>query len=189
MFPYTEKGRHLLQANSIQNAVDAVKESNDAEPETVSEASPNANETPKGKGGKKNKNNQQKKENKSEKENNKKTYHIEQPPITNKDSPYIYELYGVVIHSGGAYGGHYHAYIRDVNFKGEAPKFEPEDPSYKKILEEVGLSEGNYLELSHDSSGVWYDFDDSSVKCIPTERLASQYGGNRECACNISSFM
>lgn len=146
LFPYTEKGRHLLQATLVQNAVDAVKASTDAEPEKVSETNPDANATPKGKGGKKNKNKQQTKENsenKSEKENNKKMYHIEQPPITNKDSPYIYELYGVVIHSGGAYGGHYHAYIRDVNFKGEVPRFEPEDPSYKKILEEVGLSEGN----------------------------------------------
>jgi ubiquitin C-terminal hydrolase len=29
-------------------------------------------------------------------------------------SPYLYELFAVIIHSGGAYGGHYHAHIRDV---------------------------------------------------------------------------
>ena len=26
-----------------------------------------------------------------------------------------YELFSVVIHSGGAHGGHYHAYIRDID--------------------------------------------------------------------------
>ena len=27
--------------------------------------------------------------------------------------PFVYELYGVMIHSGGAFGGHYSAYIKD----------------------------------------------------------------------------
>lgn len=26
---------------------------------------------------------------------------------------FVYELYGIMIHSGGAYGGHYSAYIKD----------------------------------------------------------------------------
>ena len=26
-----------------------------------------------------------------------------------------YELFSVVIHGGGAHGGHYHAYIRDID--------------------------------------------------------------------------
>lgn len=29
-----------------------------------------------------------------------------------------YELFSVVIHVGGAHGGHYHAYIRDVDSLG-----------------------------------------------------------------------
>ena len=28
---------------------------------------------------------------------------------------FTYELFSVVIHSGGAHGGHYHAYIRDID--------------------------------------------------------------------------
>ncbi|EGR30963.1 ubiquitin carboxyl-terminal hydrolase family protein, putative [Ichthyophthirius multifiliis] len=30
------------------------------------------------------------------------------------DENHIYELYAVLIHKGGAYGGHYHAYVRDL---------------------------------------------------------------------------
>ncbi len=39
--------------------------------------------------------------------------HIEQLPV-DPTSPYLYDLFAVVIHIGGAYGGHYHAYIRNV---------------------------------------------------------------------------
>lgn len=28
---------------------------------------------------------------------------------------YMYELFSVIIHKGGCYGGHYHAYIRDID--------------------------------------------------------------------------
>jgi len=31
------------------------------------------------------------------------------------DSEYVYELFSVIIHKGGCYGGHYHVYIRDVD--------------------------------------------------------------------------
>lgn len=34
---------------------------------------------------------------------------------------YEYDLYSVIIHSGGAHGGHYHAYIRDVDGLGNVP--------------------------------------------------------------------
>jgi ubiquitin carboxyl-terminal hydrolase 47 len=27
------------------------------------------------------------------------------------DGPFVYELYAVMVHQGGAFGGHYHAYI------------------------------------------------------------------------------
>lgn len=29
-----------------------------------------------------------------------------------KDGPLVYELYSILIHSGGAYGGHYYTYIK-----------------------------------------------------------------------------
>jgi ubiquitin carboxyl-terminal hydrolase 47 len=30
---------------------------------------------------------------------------------------FVYELYGIMIHSGGAHGGHYSAYIKDYESK------------------------------------------------------------------------
>ena len=36
-----------------------------------------------------------------------------------EDEEYVYELKSVLIHSGNAYGGHYHAYIRDTLGEGE----------------------------------------------------------------------
>lgn len=38
------------------------------------------------------------------------------------DSDFTYELFSVIIHKGGCYGGHYHVYIRDID---ELGKWEP----------------------------------------------------------------
>ncbi|XP_052415178.1 ubiquitin carboxyl-terminal hydrolase 40 isoform X1 [Carassius gibelio] len=42
------------------------------------------------------------------------------------DSEYSYELFSVIIHKGGCYGGHYHVYIKDIDQLGhwEAPEEE-----------------------------------------------------------------
>ncbi|CAM4621152.1 unnamed protein product [Leuciscus chuanchicus] len=42
------------------------------------------------------------------------------------DSEYSYELFSVIIHKGGCYGGHYHVYIKDIDHLGhwEAPEEE-----------------------------------------------------------------
>ncbi|XP_069472111.1 ubiquitin carboxyl-terminal hydrolase 40 isoform X2 [Ambystoma mexicanum] len=37
------------------------------------------------------------------------------------ESQYEYELFSVIIHKGGCYGGHYHAYIKDVDLLGNLP--------------------------------------------------------------------
>lgn len=31
------------------------------------------------------------------------------------DSDFVYELFSVIIHKGGCYGGHYHVYIKDID--------------------------------------------------------------------------
>lgn len=31
-----------------------------------------------------------------------------------KEGPFVYELYSIMIHQGGAFGGHYYAYIKDI---------------------------------------------------------------------------
>ncbi|KAF4793675.1 Ubiquitin carboxyl-terminal hydrolase 40 [Turdus rufiventris] len=43
------------------------------------------------------------------------------------DSEYMYELFSVIIHKGGCYGGHYHVYIRDVDELGNWQLQEEED--------------------------------------------------------------
>ncbi|KAK7904200.1 hypothetical protein WMY93_016807 [Mugilogobius chulae] len=47
-----------------------------------------------------------------------------------EDSDYCYELFSVIIHKGGCYGGHYHVYIRDIDQLGRWEP--PEDDSKSK---------------------------------------------------------
>uniref|UniRef100_A0A672HVD7 Ubiquitin carboxyl-terminal hydrolase n=1 Tax=Salarias fasciatus TaxID=181472 RepID=A0A672HVD7_SALFA len=55
-------------------------------------------------------------------------------PTDAEDSDYSYELFSVIIHKGGCYGGHYHAYIRDIDELGQweppvhEPKLQEDDP-------------------------------------------------------------
>lgn len=46
------------------------------------------------------------------------------------DSDYSYELFSVIIHKGGCYGGHYHVYIKDVDKLGrwEPPVSKRDEP-------------------------------------------------------------
>ncbi|XP_022056802.2 ubiquitin carboxyl-terminal hydrolase 40 isoform X2 [Acanthochromis polyacanthus] len=56
-----------------------------------------------------------------------------------EDSDYTYELFSVIIHKGGCYGGHYHAYIRDIDELGqwEPPEEDCKPKTQKKVREEV----------------------------------------------------
>jgi hypothetical protein len=92
-------------------------------------------------------------------------YELNMNPYLNEDSPdfkeskpLMYDLYSVLIHSGSAHSGHYHAYIRDTN---------------STVQDETGI----------DGQGsTWFDFNDSTVSSIPKERIEAQFGGNQECA-------
>ena len=58
------------------------------------------------------------------------------------DSEYMYELFSVIIHKGGCYGGHYHVYIRDVDELGNwqiqvSPKGFSSLPDTSHFFEEV----------------------------------------------------
>ncbi|OWF43139.1 ubiquitin carboxyl-terminal hydrolase 40-like [Mizuhopecten yessoensis] len=61
------------------------------------------------------------------------------PYIEEATSPVMYKLFSVVIHKGGAYGGHYHAYLLDVDGLGKwtNPEEEviqlPTDPSTGEV--------------------------------------------------------
>ncbi|XP_054470070.1 ubiquitin carboxyl-terminal hydrolase 40 isoform X2 [Anoplopoma fimbria] len=56
-----------------------------------------------------------------------------------EDSDYSYELFSVIIHKGGCYGGHYHVYIRDIDQLGQWEPTEEEckPKTQKKVKEEV----------------------------------------------------
>jgi ubiquitin carboxyl-terminal hydrolase 47 len=62
----------------------------------------------------------------------------------------VYELYGIMLHSGGAHGGHYSAYIKDFESEEEGSKANPED--------------------------CWYHFNDSFVKKIAITDVISAFG-------------
>ncbi|XP_061599074.1 ubiquitin carboxyl-terminal hydrolase 40 isoform X2 [Cololabis saira] len=56
-----------------------------------------------------------------------------------EDWDFTYELFSVIIHKGGCYGGHYHAYIRDIDELGkwEPPEEESKPKTQRKSKEEV----------------------------------------------------
>ncbi|XP_028251645.1 ubiquitin carboxyl-terminal hydrolase 40 isoform X2 [Parambassis ranga] len=55
-----------------------------------------------------------------------------------EDSDYTYDLFSVIIHKGGCYGGHYHVYIRDIDELGQwEPPEEDVKPKTQKKVKEV----------------------------------------------------
>ncbi|XP_056151257.1 ubiquitin carboxyl-terminal hydrolase 40 [Lampris incognitus] len=59
-----------------------------------------------------------------------------------EDLDYSYELFSVIIHKGGCYGGHYHVYIRDIDQLGQwEPPEEDAKPKSQKKVKEVSMSE------------------------------------------------
>ena len=61
----------------------------------------------------------------------------------------MYELFGIMLHSGGAYGGHYSAYIKD---------FEAE------------------LDDQKNPDDCWFQFNDSFVKKISITEICNAFG-------------
>nr|XP_019953723.1 PREDICTED: ubiquitin carboxyl-terminal hydrolase 40 isoform X1 [Paralichthys olivaceus] len=55
------------------------------------------------------------------------------------DSDYTYDLFSVIIHKGGCYGGHYHVYIRDIDQLGrwEPPEEDCKPKTQRKVKEVV----------------------------------------------------
>ncbi|XP_058258629.1 ubiquitin carboxyl-terminal hydrolase 40 isoform X2 [Hemibagrus wyckioides] len=58
------------------------------------------------------------------------------------DSELSYELYSVIIHKGGCYGGHYHAYIKDIDQLGhwELPEDDMKQKKQKVQVKPVSVS-------------------------------------------------
>lgn len=133
-------------------------------------------------------------------------------PLAISEPERLYELYGILIHRGDAHGGHYHAYVREVeeklNFekllseslasKSEAaPRVEPENQKEKsnrqkkkekkrekkeeaRKEEEVNMDDVPFPTESKKKELFlnWYDLNDSVVRPIPANRLATQFEGS-----------
>ena len=63
-------------------------------------------------------------------------------------APLMYDLFAVVVHEGGAYGGHYHSYIRELGVRGQ------------------------------QSPPCWFNFNDSNVTEVKPEKLEGTFGGS-----------
>jgi hypothetical protein len=102
-----------------------------------------------------------------------------------RNSNDLYELFGVVIHRGGAYGGHYHAFIRHLNSTTIKSQNSTTTTTTKSSSSESEIVEEwkSILERNELNEGSWLDFDDDSVSSIPTLKIANQYQGKSECAC------
>ncbi|XP_041809332.1 ubiquitin carboxyl-terminal hydrolase 40 isoform X1 [Chelmon rostratus] len=71
--------------------------------------------------------------------------------IDGEDSDYSYELFSVIIHKGGCYGGHYHVYIRDIDQLGQwEPQEEECKPKTQKKVKEEVKKEASEPKLQED---------------------------------------
>lgn len=119
----------------------------------------------------------------------------------NPKSSHLYNLFAVVIHSGKDAGyGHYHAYLRDQfhlqRMKAKKEKSQSNEEGANEhqepiaSVEEATTADGpmrqpHLIDIESLKNG-WYDFNDSTVKPIPVEKLTTQYAGRGECACTPS---
>ncbi|NXO43191.1 UBP40 hydrolase, partial [Locustella ochotensis] len=87
------------------------------------------------------------------------------------DSEYMYELFSVIIHKGGCYGGHYHVYIRDVDELGNWQLQEEEDG----LIEEKALRDTeNAKETENPLAVLKGILSEEEAKQIPVDQLGQK---------------
>lgn len=134
----------------------------------------------------------------------------EKPDSFESEDDKIYELCGVFIHAGTAYGGHHRIYLRDVlddkekkadlneelNIKENAvisEKIEGEEvketgqesAKYTKITTETTAFDEAEYPFPFKNQGLrygWYEFNDAKVRPITISDVANQFGGKSESA-------
>ncbi|NXM98953.1 UBP40 hydrolase, partial [Sylvia borin] len=86
------------------------------------------------------------------------------------DSEYMYELFSVIIHKGGCYGGHYHVYIRDVDELGNW-QLQEED----RLIEEKALRNTENAEETENPLAVLKGIlSEEEAKQIPVDQLGQK---------------
>ncbi|NWR50197.1 UBP40 hydrolase, partial [Regulus satrapa] len=87
------------------------------------------------------------------------------------DSEYMYELFSVIIHKGGCYGGHYHVYIRDVDELGNWQLQEEEDG----LIKEKALRDTeNGKEAENPMAVLEGILSEEEAKQIPVDQLGQK---------------
>ncbi|NWQ79496.1 UBP40 hydrolase, partial [Columbina picui] len=87
------------------------------------------------------------------------------------DSEYMYELFSVIIHKGGCYGGHYHVYIRDVDELGNWQLQEEED----RLIEDKALRDTeNAKEMENPLAILKGILSEEESNQIPVDQLGQK---------------
>ncbi|XP_040980265.1 ubiquitin carboxyl-terminal hydrolase 40 isoform X5 [Aquila chrysaetos chrysaetos] len=87
------------------------------------------------------------------------------------DSEYMYELFSVIIHKGGCYGGHYHVYIRDVDELGNWQLQEEED----RLIEDTALRDNeNAKEVENPLAVLKGILSEEESKQMPVDQLGQK---------------
>ena len=87
----------------------------------------------------------------------------------------LYDLSAVVVHEGGAYGGHYHVYVRDV-----ANETEPETATESTERSQMQLDADHTWGDSSSPArqGSWFNCNDATVTRVSVDKLRSTFGGS-----------
>ncbi|NWX84129.1 UBP40 hydrolase, partial [Nothoprocta pentlandii] len=87
------------------------------------------------------------------------------------DSEYMYELFSVIIHKGGCYGGHYHVYIRDVDGLGNWQLQEEED---NMVEDKVLRDTENDKEVENPLAVLKGILSEEESKQMPIDQLGQK---------------
>jgi hypothetical protein len=103
------------------------------------------------------------------------------PPTAPVDqTPYQFELVGIVVHTGSAEGGHYYSFIRERLPTGAAGAAagKPATKSAAPSPSASSSSSSSSSPSSSSSSDVWFEFNDSEVRPFSPESIPSAcFGG------------
>ncbi|XP_048056384.1 LOW QUALITY PROTEIN: ubiquitin carboxyl-terminal hydrolase 40 [Megalobrama amblycephala] len=96
------------------------------------------------------------------------------------DSEYSYELFSVIIHKGGCYGGHYHVYIKDIDQLGhwEAPeeevKIKAKTQRREAKVEERKKESENCVDTEDPLSVLTGILAQEESKCVLVDQLGQK---------------
>ncbi|KAM4540583.1 ubiquitin carboxyl-terminal hydrolase 40 isoform 2-T2 [Fundulus diaphanus] len=93
-----------------------------------------------------------------------------------EDSDFTYDLFSVIIHKGGCYGGHYHVYIKDIDELGlwEPLEEDCKPKTQKKIKEEVKESSEPNLQEDDPLSIITAIIAQESSKSVLLDQLGQK---------------